>query len=250
MLRRWLRGSPGSWTGAGSGTKTEPGSTCASAIAPTRSSARSWRSTRCSADRHRREAEGNIRRSLRRAVRRRAGPRSIGTGPAGAQCRALRRAGRGRPPRRASRWHAGADRAAPFRSHQEPGAPPVWSLCAPRHWPRREAMRHDLPASSSGEKPDLVHCNTLKAGVYGSLAARMARKRSVWHLRDILSSEQVGSAAVAKLPADRRSNPAERGGGELCGHRRSRRADRAGSRRPGPALWAPKGRVEHIEEAS
>ena len=37
-------------------------------------------------------------------------------------------------------------------------------------------------------RPDLVHTNTLKAGIYGSLAARLARVPSVWHVRDRIAS--------------------------------------------------------------
>lgn len=49
------------------------------------------------------------------------------------------------------------------------------------------------------EGPDVVHCNTLKAAVYGALAARLAGKRSVWHIRDMLSPEQVGSRMVSSV---------------------------------------------------
>lgn len=54
---------------------------------------------------------------------------------------------------------------------------------------------------------DLVHTNTLKAGVYGCLAARLAGVPSVWHLRDRLSPDYLPRlgvlgtrAAIAVLP--------------------------------------------------
>jgi glycosyltransferase involved in cell wall biosynthesis len=37
--------------------------------------------------------------------------------------------------------------------------------------------------------PDLVHANSLKSGLYGSMAARAARIPVVWHLRDRLSDD-------------------------------------------------------------
>jgi glycosyltransferase involved in cell wall biosynthesis len=40
-------------------------------------------------------------------------------------------------------------------------------------------------------KPDVVHTNTLKAGVYGSAAARMAGVPSVWHVRDRISADYL-----------------------------------------------------------
>lgn len=47
-------------------------------------------------------------------------------------------------------------------------------------------------------RPDLVHTNTLKSGVYGSLAARLAGLPVVWHLHDRLSSDYLpGQAARA-----------------------------------------------------
>jgi glycosyltransferase involved in cell wall biosynthesis len=46
--------------------------------------------------------------------------------------------------------------------------------------------------------PDLVHTNSLKSGIYGSLAARAARIPVVWHLRDRLSEDSYpGLQAVA-----------------------------------------------------
>jgi glycosyltransferase involved in cell wall biosynthesis len=45
-------------------------------------------------------------------------------------------------------------------------------------------------------KPDLVHTNTLKAGVYGSFAARLARVPAVWHIRDRIASDYLPRPAV------------------------------------------------------
>ena len=57
-------------------------------------------------------------------------------------------------------------------------------------------------------RPDLVHTNTLKAGIYGSLAARLARVPVVWHVRDRIASDYLRRPAVllirgliATLPA-------------------------------------------------
>jgi glycosyltransferase involved in cell wall biosynthesis len=44
---------------------------------------------------------------------------------------------------------------------------------------------------------DLVHTNSLKAGFYGCLAARLAGVPSVWHLRDRLAPDYLPRAAVA-----------------------------------------------------
>jgi glycosyltransferase involved in cell wall biosynthesis len=45
-------------------------------------------------------------------------------------------------------------------------------------------------------RPDLVHTNTLKAGVYGSLAARLARVPAVWHVRDRIAPDYLPRLAV------------------------------------------------------
>lgn len=44
--------------------------------------------------------------------------------------------------------------------------------------------------------PDLVHANSLKAGVYGSLAARLAGVPVVWHVRDRIASDYLPVMAV------------------------------------------------------
>lgn len=45
-------------------------------------------------------------------------------------------------------------------------------------------------------RPDLVHTNSLKAGVYGSLAARASGVPVVWHARDRIAEDYIPSAAV------------------------------------------------------
>ena len=50
-------------------------------------------------------------------------------------------------------------------------------------------------------RPDLVHTNTLKAGVYGSVAARLARVPVVWHVRDRIATDYLPRLAVLVLRA-------------------------------------------------
>jgi glycosyltransferase involved in cell wall biosynthesis len=50
-------------------------------------------------------------------------------------------------------------------------------------------------------RPDLVHTNSLKAGVYGSLAARLAGVPVVWHLRDRLAADYLRRPAVLVVRA-------------------------------------------------
>ena len=45
-------------------------------------------------------------------------------------------------------------------------------------------------------RPDLVHTNSLKAAIYGGLAARLAGVPVVWHVRDRIAEEYLPSAAV------------------------------------------------------
>jgi glycosyltransferase involved in cell wall biosynthesis len=47
-----------------------------------------------------------------------------------------------------------------------------------------------------GLRADLVHTNSLKAGVYGSLAARLAGVPVVWHVRDRIAEDYIPAAAV------------------------------------------------------
>jgi glycosyltransferase involved in cell wall biosynthesis len=44
--------------------------------------------------------------------------------------------------------------------------------------------------------PAVVHTNTLKAGVYGSLAARLARVPVVWHVRDRIADDYLSRPVV------------------------------------------------------
>jgi glycosyltransferase involved in cell wall biosynthesis len=50
-------------------------------------------------------------------------------------------------------------------------------------------------------EPDLVHTNSLKSGVYGSIAARLAHTPIVWHVRDRIDSEYLPAAAVLLVRA-------------------------------------------------
>lgn len=50
-------------------------------------------------------------------------------------------------------------------------------------------------------QPDLVHTNTLKAGVYGSLAARLARVPVVWHVRDRIASDYLPRSTARSVRA-------------------------------------------------
>lgn len=45
-------------------------------------------------------------------------------------------------------------------------------------------------------QPDLVHLNSLKAGVYGSIAARLAGVPVVWHVRDRIARDYLPGPAV------------------------------------------------------
>jgi glycosyltransferase involved in cell wall biosynthesis len=45
-------------------------------------------------------------------------------------------------------------------------------------------------------KPDLVHANSLKAGVYGSVAAKLAGVPMVWHVRDRIAEDYLPRPAV------------------------------------------------------
>jgi glycosyltransferase involved in cell wall biosynthesis len=45
-------------------------------------------------------------------------------------------------------------------------------------------------------KPDVVHTNSLKSGVYGSIAAKAAGIPLVWHVRDRIAEDYIPRAAV------------------------------------------------------
>ena len=45
-------------------------------------------------------------------------------------------------------------------------------------------------------RPDLVHTNSLKAGVYGSVAGRLAGIPVIWHVRDHISEDYLPRPAV------------------------------------------------------
>jgi glycosyltransferase involved in cell wall biosynthesis len=47
--------------------------------------------------------------------------------------------------------------------------------------------------------PDLVHTNSLKSGVYGAFAARLARVPVVWHLRDRIAEDYLPRSATSVL---------------------------------------------------
>jgi glycosyltransferase involved in cell wall biosynthesis len=57
-------------------------------------------------------------------------------------------------------------------------------------------------------QPDLVHANSLKSGVYGSLAARLAGVPMVWHVRDRIADDYLPPAAVRLVRAMAANLPA------------------------------------------
>ncbi len=54
-----------------------------------------------------------------------------------------------------------------------------------------------LAARLRALRPDIVHTNSLKSGVYGSLAARLAGVPLIWHVRDRIAEDYLPAAAVA-----------------------------------------------------
>jgi len=50
-------------------------------------------------------------------------------------------------------------------------------------------------------RPDIVHTNSLKAGVYGSIAARLAGVPVVWHVRDRVAEDYIPPGAVRLVRA-------------------------------------------------
>jgi glycosyltransferase involved in cell wall biosynthesis len=53
-----------------------------------------------------------------------------------------------------------------------------------------------LAARLRALKPDLVHTNSLKAGVYGSVAAKLAGIPLIWHVRDRIAEDYLPHPAV------------------------------------------------------
>lgn len=50
-------------------------------------------------------------------------------------------------------------------------------------------------------RPDLVHTNSLKAGLYGSVAGRLSRVPVIWHLREQLTPDHLPAAAASLVRA-------------------------------------------------
>ncbi len=50
-------------------------------------------------------------------------------------------------------------------------------------------------------QPDVVHTNSLKSGVYGALAARLAGVPVVWHVRDRIAADYLPAGAVRLIRA-------------------------------------------------
>ena len=50
-------------------------------------------------------------------------------------------------------------------------------------------------------RPDIVHTNSLKAALYGSVAARLAGTPVVWHIRDRITDDYLPSAAARMVRA-------------------------------------------------
>ncbi len=73
-----------------------------------------------------------------------------------------------------------------------------------------QAVRHT--ATTAGRlrrlRPDLVHTNSIKSGLYGSVAARLAGVPAIWHLREPISDDDLGPAAVRLVRASVRHLPA------------------------------------------
>jgi glycosyltransferase involved in cell wall biosynthesis len=50
-------------------------------------------------------------------------------------------------------------------------------------------------------RPDIVHTNSLKSGIYGSIAARLAGSPVVWHVRDRIDTDYLPRSAVVLVRA-------------------------------------------------
>jgi glycosyltransferase involved in cell wall biosynthesis len=110
------------------------------------------------------------------------------------------------------------------RLRQEGIAVEVMEMAARTAELRKEALRPgSLPLSAVADTalyaralaarlralgPDLVHANSLKSGLYGSLAARIAGIPLVWHLRDRLAADYLPAASLPLLRAAVRHLPA------------------------------------------
>lgn len=57
-------------------------------------------------------------------------------------------------------------------------------------------------------RPDLVHANSLKSGIYGALAARMAGAPLVWHVRDRLTPDYLNTGLLRMVNGLIRHAPA------------------------------------------
>ena len=57
--------------------------------------------------------------------------------------------------------------------------------------------------------PDLVHTNTLKAALYGGMAAKLARRPCLWHIHDRISEDYLPPAAVRMIRLLARHIPTE-----------------------------------------
>jgi glycosyltransferase involved in cell wall biosynthesis len=67
-------------------------------------------------------------------------------------------------------------------------------------------LRSPRPGSRS-ERPDVVHTNTLKAALYGGIAARLAGVPVVWHVRDRIAVDYLPPATVRLVQAASRVLP-------------------------------------------
>ena len=56
-------------------------------------------------------------------------------------------------------------------------------------------------------RPDLVHTNSLKSGLYGSVAARLARVPVIWHLHEQITAETLPPAVLPLVRASVRRLP-------------------------------------------
>ncbi|MBV9605253.1 MAG: glycosyltransferase, partial [Solirubrobacterales bacterium] len=79
------------------------------------------------------------------------------------------------------------------RDAVHPGGVSPWVAATTAEYVMRLAVR--LRAL----EPDLVHTNSLKAGVYGSLAGRLAGTPVIWHVRDRISDDYLPAPAVGLI---------------------------------------------------